>query len=88
MLYRTDMKAVVFFFPSPVLSLNMQTLKFILVTMIRLRILVVETVRGFFNLNSFKILCQFWDILDLPPDFIQGIDFFKKRVSGLQVPQT
>lgn len=66
----------------------MQTLKFILVTMIGLRILVVETVRNFLNLNSFKILRQFWDILDLSLDFIQEIGFFKKQVSGLQAPQT
>lgn len=65
-----------FFFPSPVLGLNMQTLKLILVTMISLRILVVETVSSFLNLNSFKILCQFGDILALPLDFIQEMDFF------------
>lgn len=56
--------------------------------MIGLRILVVETVRNFLNLNSFKILRQFWDILDLSLDFIQEIGFFKKQVSGLQAPQT
>ena len=54
----------------------MQTLKLILVTMISLRILVVETFSSFLNLNSFKILCQFGDILDLPLDFIQEMDFF------------
>lgn len=52
MLYRSRHKSR-YFFPSLVLGLNMQTLKFILVTMIGLRILVVETVRNFFEFEFF-----------------------------------
>ena len=77
-----------FFFPSPVLSLNMQTLKFILVTMIRLRILVVETVRGFFIWILLKSSASFGTSLICLLTSFKGLIFFKKRVSGLQAPQT